>query len=309
MKKLEKGGTIGIINPAYKNPKDVFTKYDYMIKRLKELGYNLKFGKTFTLENGYLAGTDIERANDVMDMFKDDSVDAILCMRGGYGCSRMVNLLDFDEIKKHPKIITGFSDITVLLNSIYQKCNFPTLHGLVGIYIGSSKCDKKSEEIFFDSLSNNQLNRVLKNVDDSLETYIDGTAEGILVGGNLCLLSTLCGSEFEIDFTDKIVFIEDVGEDPYRIDRYFSQLKLSKTFSKAKGFVLGYFTDCNPSEEKKDCQNIIDIINDYIKPLNKPTIINFNCGHDFPFVSLPIGVKVKLDATNKNIQIMEEIYE
>lgn len=309
LKKLSKGDTIGIINPAFKNPDDVYNKYSKMIEIINNMGYKIKFGKTFTLQNGYLAGTDEERAEDLNEMFRDESVKAIVCMRGGYGTSRMVDLVDYALIKENPKVICGFSDITVLLNAIYKKAEIPTIHGLVSLYIGSKVCDDFSLNDFWKVLTEKQKGRVLKNPNDLCKTLIPGKATGKLVGGNLSLIATMVGSEYEVDFTDKIVFIEEVTEEPYQIDRYLSSIRLRGMLEKAKGFVFGYFSECEPSEGRKGTQTYVDIIKDYVGKLGKPTIYDFACGHSFPFINLPIGTLVTLDADEKTITIEEEIYE
>lgn len=310
MKKLSQGATIGIINPAFKNPTDAYQKYDYMVKYLEGLGYKIKFGKTFEAVEGYLAGSDELRAKDLEEMFLDKEVEAIICMRGGYGCSRMVDKIDFNIIKNNPKMLCGFSDVTVLLNNIYRHTGLPSLHGLVGIYLGHQKCNDFTNQNFWDAFNKPQLGRVLKNPDDmSAETLVGGSAEGVMVGGNLSLLATLCGTDYEVDFTDKIVFIEEVTEQPYQIDRYLSSLRLRGMLEKAKGFVFGYFTDCVADESKKGAQTVESLIKEYFVSLGKPIITNFACGHDFPFVTLPIGVKVKMDADLKTIEILEEVYE
>ena len=310
MKKLYPGATIGIINPAFKNPSDVFEKYDYMVKFLEEAGYKVKFGKTYTAAEGYLAGSDELRAKDVEEMFLDKEVDAIVCMRGGYGCSRMIDMIDFNIIKDNPKILCGFSDVTVLLNSIYRHTGLPSMHGLVGIYLGSKRCNEFTNQSFWDAFTKPQKGRILKNPDDvKAETLVEGVAEGVIVGGNLSLIATLVGSDYEVDFTDKIVFIEEVTEEPYAIDRYLSAIRLRGMLEKAKGFVFGYFSQCEPGESKKGTQTYMDLIKEYVGSLGKPVITNFACGHDFPFVTLPIGVKVKMDANEKTIEILEEIYE
>ncbi len=309
LKKLSKGDTIGIINPAFKNPDDVYNKYSKMIEIINNMGYKIKFGKTFTLQNGYLAGTDEERAEDLNEMFRDESVKAIVCMRGGYGASRMVDLVDYALIKDNPKVICGFSDITVLLNAIYKKTEIPTIHGLVSLYIGSKVCDDFSLNDFWKVLTEKQKGRVLKNPNDLCKTLIPGKTTGKLVGGNLSLIATMVGSEYEVDFTDKIVFIEEVTEEPYQIDRYLSSIRLRGMLEKAKGFVFGYFSECEPSEGRKGTQTYVDIIKDYVGKLGKPTIYDFACGHSFPFINLPIGTLVTLDADEKTITIEEEIYE
>jgi len=309
LKHLSKGDTIGIINPAFKNPKDSLTRYSKMIECIENLGYKVKFGKTFFAEEGYLAGSDELRAEDVNDMFRDEEVKAIVCMRGGYGASRMIDKVDFALIKENPKIICGFSDITVLLNAISKKCDIPTIHGLVGIYIGSNSCDEGSLDDFWKVLTEKQKGRVLQNPNDKCKTLVGGKATGKLVGGNLSLVATLVGSEYEVDFTDKIVFLEEVSEEPYQVDRYLSAIRLRGMFEKAKGFVFGYFTGSEPSESRKGTQTIMDVIKHYVEKLGKPVIYDFACGHSFPFVNLPIGTTVTLDADAKTITIEEEIYE
>ena len=307
--RLKPSATIGIINPSFKKPDDVLEKYKSMVENITNRGYKIKYGKTYFAKEGYLAGSDFLRAQDVMDMFLDDEVDAIICMRGGYGASRMVDLLDYQKISEHPKIFSGFSDITVLLNSINQHANVPTIHGLVSLFLGSKSADSESVERFWEFLENGQKGKVLKNPNDKCKTLIGGKATGELVGGNLSLLATLSGGEYAVDFTDKIVFIEEVEEEPYQIDRYLSSIRLTNALKKAKGFVFGYFTDCKKSESREGTQDVLDVIKDYVLALGKPTIYDFACGHDFPFVTLPIGVEVELDADKKTIKINEEFYK
>lgn len=305
--KLKKGDTIGIINPAFPNPQN--REYKEMFEVLEKYGFKVKLGKTYTLKDGYLAGTDEERAQDVMDMFLDPEVKGIICMRGGYGASRMVDLLDFEVIKNNPKFFVGFSDITVLINNISQKCGFPTVHGLVGCYLGANSYKDLTREDFEKLLFDDQKGRVIKSPNDNVEIINGGKVIGETCGGNLSLLATLAGSPYEVDFTDKVVIIEEVGEEPYQIDRYLSSLRLCGSLDKAKGFILGYFTDCNPSESRKNDQSVKDIIDHYFKGLNKPTVYNFPIGHDFPTVNLPIGIEVEFDADNKTVEIREEMYD
>ena len=308
IKPLKKGDTIGIISPAFCSPKEP-SAYQYMIDYLETKGYKVKLGKSFYSRDGYLAGSDEIRTNDINEMFNDKEVTAIICMRGGYGASRIVDKIDYEIIKNNPKILCGYSDITVLCNAIYKLCDIPTWHGLIAAYLGDKDKDQRSIDDFWCALTKNQKGRILKNPGEKPLTLISGKAEGKLVGGNLSLLATLCGSPYEVDFTDKIVFIEEVGEEPYQIDRYLSCLRLRGSLDKAKGFVFGYFTSCNPSESRKDTQSTFDIIKDYFMKLNKPMMYGFNSGHQDPFVNLPIGAKVLMDSDKGTIEIMEEIYE
>lgn len=297
---LKKGDTIAIINPAFKNSNPSASLE--ILNKLKEEGYKIKIYKTFYLSNGYFSGTDLERATDINEAFLDKEVKAILCMCGGYGLTRIINMLDYEAISNNPKLIIGYSDITALINSIYFKCSFSTIHGLVGASLKNADIDSLNS--FFNLLTHKTKGMVLKNIKNEMISLVDGIVEGELVGGNMSLINAMASSSYKIDFTDKIVFIEDVGEAAYRIDRYFSSLKLSGELEKAKGFIFGYFTDC----ETYSGVSYLDVIKEYILPLHKPTIIGFECGHQLPFVSIPIGAKVRLDTYEKTITILEEIY-
>ena len=302
LSRLKKGDTIAILNPSFCG-KNVSSDADRITQELQTRGYKVKLMPSFFDKDGYFAGPDEVRTKDINDAFKDKEVKAIICMRGGSGATRIVDKIDYDIIKNNPKIFSGYSDITVLLNAITSRASFVTIHGLCGISLFNS--DRKSIDAFFDFLETPSKNRVLKNNKNISHTLVSGVCEGELVGGNLTLITALLGTDYKIDFTDKIVFIEDVTESPYRIERYFSSLRLSGELSKAKGFVFGYFTKCEGEEGK---QSVFDVIKEYIVPLGKPVLYGFECGHEFPFVTLPIGAKVRLDADDKTLTILEEIY-
>jgi muramoyltetrapeptide carboxypeptidase len=285
------------------------TSVNRAVEYLNKKGYKVKVGESCSASEGYLAGSDSFRANDLEKMFLDDEIKAIVCMRGGYGASRMVDLIDYEIIKNNPKILSGYSDITVLLNSIYRKANVPTVHGMVGFAFGGEKFIDFSENDFWTFVTQSQKNRILETPNDKAKTLVGGIARGELVGGNLSLLATMIASDYGADFKDKIVFIEEVEEEPYKLDRYFSTIRLSGKLKEARGFVFGYFTDCHPSESRKGTQSYLDIIKDYFLEYNKPTIYDFASGHDYPFINLPIGIEVELNADNKTIKILEEFYK
>lgn len=302
VQKLKQNDTIGLIIASSCN------RQQERMPRIEEiiinLGYKYKYGKTVFLKDGYLAGSDEERVNDIHEFFEDDNIKAILCFKGGFGASRIVDKIDYNIIKSHPKLFIGLSDVTALLNNFYKYASLPTIHGEVAILLGSKKCDNESLEDFKKLLTLNTKGRVLtgKNV----KTLVGGTVEGEIAGGNLSLISDLHGTPYEVDFDSKIVLIEEVEEEPYNIDRMFAQLRLSKNIYKAKGFIFGYFTDCNdPLNE----QNYVSLIKEYFGSLNVPIIYDFPTGHDFPLLNVPIGLKVKLDADEKTVTIMEELYE
>ncbi|MDD2492751.1 MAG: LD-carboxypeptidase [Bacilli bacterium] len=305
--KLKPNDKIGLVCPAFKNPDLSSTKR--AVEYLKSKGYQIKVGETCYASEGYLAGSDQLRAKDLEKMFLDDEVKAIICMRGGYGASRMVDLIDYDIIKAHPKLFVGYSDITVLLNAIYHKAKVPTIHGMVGFAFGTEKFVGASEDDFWELMTKDQKNRILKDPFNNVKTLIGGSCCGELVGGNLSLLATMIASDYGADFTDKILFIEEVEEEPYKLDRYFSVLRLSGKLEKVKGFIFGYFTECEPTEKRKGTQTYIDLIKEYFAHYQKPMIYDFPSGHSYPFINLPIGIEVRLDADEKSITILEELYQ
>ena len=305
--KLKANDTIGLVCPSFKNPDSSST--ERAVEYLTSKGYQVKVGETCYASEGYLAGSDQLRAHDLEKMFLDDEVKAIICMRGGYGASRMVDLIDYEKIKKHPKTFIGYSDITVLLNAIYHRAKVPTVHGMVGFAFGTEKFAGESEKDFWKFMLEKQKNRILKDPLNQTKTLIGGTCCGELVGGNLSLLATMIASDYGADFENKIIFIEEVEEEPYKLDRYFSALRLSGKLEKVKGFVFGYFIECEPSEKRKGTQTYVDLIKEYFAHYQKPTIYDFPSGHSYPFINLPIGIKVKLDADEKTITIKEEFYK
>lgn len=303
--KLKKGDAIGIICPAFsistRSP-----RIPALEEYLNGLGLSVRYGKSLGAAYGYLAGDDDLRARDLEDMFEDESIAAIICMLGGYGSSRIVDKLNYRLIASRPKLFVGFSDITVLLNAIYRYAGIPTAHGALGVYLGNPGFDDFSRRDFEALLFQNQKGRVLKNPYDDAETIVGGAARGILIGGNLSLVAAMEGTPYEVDFTDKIVFLEDVDEKPYRIDRYLSTLRLSGKLAKAKGFVFGSFSNCDDAASTWQCR---DIVEQYMKSCGKPAIYNFSSGHSFPFINLPIGIEVEFDANAKTLLLLEELYQ
>ena len=303
VKKVQIGDIIGFICPSGKmdmtSPR--IAKLEAIIKGM---GFDVKYGRSCYGDNGYLAGTDEERCNDIQEMFLDKDIKAIICMKGGYGASRIVDMIDYEIIKNNPKLFMGFSDITVLLNAFYQKASLPTVHGQVGIFLGRNDMDQISLDDFQKLLREDFMGRTFHNSD--CKTLVGGTARGIIVGGNLSLIANLVGTEYDIDFHDKIVFIEEVDEDPYRIDRMFAQLRLSGKLNQAKAFIFGHFTNC---ESTDNTQTVEDLINEYFMDLHVPVITHFASGHQFPFLNIPIGLEAEINADICEIKILGELYE
>jgi muramoyltetrapeptide carboxypeptidase len=253
---------------------------------------------------GYLAGKDENRAQDFMDMFLDDSVDMILCIRGGYGSSRILPYINFEVIKANPKIFGGFSDITVLLNLLSEKCKLTTFHSPMG----SSKLD---DEETFNSLMMSVMNggspySISNPIGFPATSIKKGISEGVLVGGNLSLLCSLLGTCYEIDLTDKILFLEDVGVEPYQVDRMLTQLLLGNKLQSCKGLILGQFTDCQLNNYEKSL-TLDEVFQDRLYSINTPILKDFCSGHSYPKLTLPIGAKIRLDTYEGIIDVIESV--
>lgn len=300
-KRLCKGDTIALISPA-SPAKD--EEIEQAIDFFNSLGFKIKEGAHLHDKWGYLAGKDEDRAKDFMNAFLDDEADIIMCMRGGYGTMRILPLIDFNVIRNNPKVFIGFSDITPLLNHMAQKYGLITFHGPMG---SSNFNDAATFNSFRNTLEMGTNPYTLSNPDNiKADCLIPGEAAGKLLGGNLGLICDTIGSEFEVDTTDCILFIEEVGEEPYRIDRMLTQLLLSGKLQCCKGFILGQFKNCTLPHYERSL-TLEQIIEDRILPLGKPTIANFMSGHSYPKLTLPIGAQVTLNAEAGELKIMEAV--
>lgn len=301
-KQLKKGDTIGIIAPSspYKpESKDSLNfEIDKIKRTIESFGYKVKMGDTCYLSyKGYLAGDDNTRVKDIETMFKDKEVDGILCLRGGYGTPRILDKINYDIIKANPKVFIGYSDITALHIAFNQYCNLVTYHGIMA---STSPNWHDFTYNSFKNMINMKDNLAIENpMGEELYTIVEGVTKGKIIGGNLSLIASTMGTKYEIDTKDKILFIEEVGEQIYRIDRMLTQLELGDKFEDCKGIIFGDFEDCK--KEKADDYELYDLLSDRVKKYNKPCIYNLQSGHCNPMISIPLGVNCKLDATNKNI--------
>lgn len=305
-KALKPGDTLGLLAPAsITDPNNV----DKAIEKLKEMGFNVKVGKSPYKRYGYLSGEDKVRADDINSMFKDKEIDGIICTRGGYGTPRILPLLDYDAIRDNPKVFIGFSDITALHIAFNQKSELVTYHGPMAVSNLIKEVSEFTMESLLDSISRTASERVINNPEGTkLVTVCQGIAEGIVTGGNLSLLTNSIGTPYEIDTKGKILFIEEISEDVYKIDRALNQLKLAGKFEDAIGIILGDFNDCDKSKHDESL-SLMKVIKHHIKNANKPTIFNLKSGHCEPMVTLPLGIKVRLDATERALTILESSVE
>lgn len=291
---LNSDDTIGIFAPA-----GSYSKSDMMtaISDFEKLGFRIKTADNLFCRYGYLAGTDKQRADDFNSLISDDNVKALIAFRGGYGSMNILKYIDIDNILKHPKPICGFSDITALINYITDKTSLVTFHGPM---INSNFNDKTTLLSLQHSLSNPG---VFSFNFSSLKTYNDNNVTGKLAGGNLSTICSCLGTPYEIDFNDKILLLEDINEDPYKIDRMLSQLILSGRLDKCAGFIIGYMNYSNTGHKLKEFDFSFErVIENLLVPLKKPVIYGCPFGHSYPNITMPIGLRVMIDFKDKIIK-------
>jgi muramoyltetrapeptide carboxypeptidase len=296
-KALKSGDTLGLVAPA--SPIYQSSVFDEMLVNLKNLGFKLKLGKYVRSQRGYLAGTDEQRAQDLMDMFEDPEVDGIMCIRGGWGCNRILPLLDFEVIKNNPKVFCGFSDITSLHLAMYKYSDLITFHGPVGKSVWNDFTTTAFKQITWDG--DTPEFSLPEGVDDSF-TINSGSVEGKMFGGNLSVLVSMIGSDYIPSFKDGILFLEDIGESVYRIDRMLTQLKLAGILDQLSGFVFGKCTDCEAGSNSLTLQQVFD---DHIKPLQIPAFYGAMISHEDDNITIPMGMEARIDADKKTITILE----
>ena len=295
-KRIRKGDTIGLIAPA--SPIYDQTQFDKMIKNVSGLGFKVKVGTYANSKKGYLAGTDKQRVEDLHNMFLDSAVNAIMCIRGGWGSNRLLDLIDYSIIQDNPKVFIGFSDITALHHAFYTQADLITFHGPVG------KSDWTSKT--WNSFLNNVIegNQEKHSFSDQTDRFVihPGKIEGNLIGGNLTVLSSLIGSKYLSDFSNSILFLEDIGESVYRIDRMLTQLKLAGLLQKINGLVIGKFTD---SDGGVNSLTLKEMLEGHIRPLQIPAFYGALISHESDNITLPIGCKASIDANRFQLSILE----
>lgn len=292
------GSCIGIVAPA-----SACADFDYTsgLDLLHQWGYKTKLSKTLKTNEGYLAGSDKLRANELNKFFADDEVDAILCFGGGYGCTRILDLLDYDLIRKNPKLLIGFSDVTALHTAIGQNSRLVTIHGPM-LKTLSRKPTQYTIASFCRGLRMSvPLGAFLLPKKHDLESFYPGRAFGKLVGGNLSVIASLCGTPYELKGENSILFLEDIGEDAYAIDRMLRQLWQNGLLKNIKGLIFGEFTHCQPNKQDPYEFTVKEILQQYANLAKVPTIYNFPAGHDRTNAFLPLGVNATINITDDDI--------
>ncbi len=303
-KKLVPGMTIGIASPAWIPKKE---KVANGIKYLEQKGFKVKIAKNIYKQYGYFAGTEEERLEDIHQLFTDEEVSAILATRGGWGTLRMLNEINFDLIKKNPKPVIGYSDITTLQLAIWAKTNIGSLSGpMLAVEMGGG-IQEFTEKHFWGYLQNSDKNYKITLAQTETSIMKHGNVTGKLLGGCLSLVSFLQGTPFSPDFRDTILFLEDVGEQPYKIDRYFAHLKQAGIFNQINGLILGDFLDCDPGSDE-EIFTINYLIDEYFSDTEFPVLRKFPYGHGDIKVTMPIGANTIID-TEKGEVIFENMFK
>ena len=303
-KKLKFGDTLGFIAPS--GAVRTEGAIERAVKETERMGFKVKLGESAGQKYGYLSGSDEVRARDINNMFADDEVDAIVCLRGGYGAMRILDQLDYELIARHPKIFMGFSDITALHIALLNRCDLATFHGpMAAANWADSPLDDFSRESMYRALMSTEPVGELRNPEGyPRQTVNPGQAEGQLVGGNLMLIVSSLGTPWEIDTKGRIIFIEEVGERTYCVDRMLTQLRLAGKFEDCAGVVFGDFADC-PVEYPEFGLTLEEIIRDVVAPSGKPIFTGLRCGHCTPKLTLPFGVKCRMDADECTLTVLE----
>ena len=311
---LSPGDTLGIVAPASAPPDPV--AIDRGVAALEKLGYKVKLAPNVRNRLGFLAGTDQERADDLMGMFTDPDVKAILCVRGGYGTPRLLPLLDYKLIRKNPKIFVGYSDITALHCAFLTKAQLISFHGpMLNSDFAQSEMPDFTVQSFLRTLS------LTTSPDTSLPYDISrgyrqetvkilrrGIARGQLIGGNLSLLCSVIGTPWQPAFKGRILFLEDVGEQPYRFDRMLTQLSNAGLLQEVAGIAIGQNADCEDPKAKttKDYrQTLEDVLKDRLLALKVPIVTGLPFGHIPHNATLPVGILAILDANQGMLSLPE----
>ncbi|WP_373495696.1 LD-carboxypeptidase [Aquiflexum sp.] len=307
---LKKGDLVGLISPSAATSERI--QFDFAKESLEALGLKVRLGENLKNRRGHLAGTDEDRANDFNAMFADPDVQAVICIRGGSGAARILDKIDYKAIQKNPKPILGYSDITALHCAIYSQTGLITFHGPNGTGSWNSFNVRQFEKMFFDQELMQFENEQVKGDDlivkkNRIQVLRPGKAKGRILGGNLTVLTSVSGTPYNPDFKDAILFIEDISEDPYKIDRMMSTLKLNGTLGKIKGFIFGQCTDCTPGGGYGSL-TLDDILDDYILPLNIPAYKGAMIGHvDKQFV-IPHGAEVEMNAESGTFKMTQQVF-
>ncbi len=307
-KALQSGMTIGLTFPAgWTKMEEVEAGKAY----LEKLGYKVQLGANAGKQLGYFSTTDKERAAEFMAAVENPAVDAIICARGGYGTMRMLEMLNYASIRKHPKIIAGYSDITALINTIHQRTGLVCFHGPGALAPWHEFTEKSFLTVTTANASTAKESGKTKSFEpivmpptEGWKTLTPGKAQARLIGGNLTLLAATTGTPLEVSTKGALLFFEDVTEEPYRIDRIITQLLLAGKLQSCKGIAIGQFTKCD-AEDTAHSFTVQEVLADRLGGLGIPIVTGLQFGHVPQKYTYPIGIQAELDANSGTLTLLE----
>ncbi len=300
-KRLKVGDSVGLISPGSSVPKQ---KVEQAILTTRKLGLEPILGDHAMGEYGFLAGTDVERLADLHKMFTDPTIKAIWCIRGGYGCTRLLPKIDFEIIRQNPKVLIGYSDITALHLAIARKTGLVTFHGPVASSNPTEYTVDQLQLIFGEVPIIDLKPKATENKSQDFVTINPGIADGSLIGGNLSLLAALAGTAWSPSYARKLVFMEDVGEKPYRIDRMLVQLSQATDIRSAAGIILGTFHDCEPDPGDRSF-SLRETLEKHFSDWQIPIAYGLPFGHIDDQITLPVGIRARFDSSTPTIHFLE----
>jgi len=301
---LRRGDVIGLVSPASapSSPEMI----EKGVRYLERLGYSVKVGKNAARVHGYLAGTDEQRAADFNEMIRDKVVRAIFAVRGGYGTPRLLPLVDYAGLKRQRKIIVGYSDITALQLAIFHKTRLVTFSGPMAGVEMSDGIDPYTEENFWRMITSKAIIGELRNpLDEPLKTLRSGKRTGVLLGGNLATAVSLLKTPFAPNFAGSILVFEDIDEAPHRVDRMLSQLSNARLLEKISGLIFGKFIDCVPNDPSKPYIPVDQVLENAAQRVRCPVAANFQYGHLPKKLTIPLGLRARLDTEKGAIEVLD----
>ena len=305
--RLKPGDTLALVSPS--GASAVRFEVTLVKESLEALGFKVKFADHLFDRYGYLGGTDEARASDLKAQFADPSAAGIVAVRGGWGCARLLPLLDYELIRKNPKVFIGYSDITALLLAFQAKAGLVCFHGPIGFDPWNDFTVGYFKKVLMEAApvamqNPSEVGDHLTQVENRVQTIVAGSAVGILRGGCLSIISTLLGTEYVPSWKDSILFVEDIEEEIYRIDRMLTHLKLAGVLKQARGVIFGRCTDCEPGQGYGSL-TLEQVLDDHIKPLGVPAWYGSMIGHLPLKFTVPLGIEAKIDAEKGLIQLLE----
>ena len=300
--RLLPGDLIGLVSPA--GPVKKLSAIDKAVRYIEKQGYRVSVGRYAGERDGYMAGSDRQRLSDLHVMFRNRRVRAIVALRGGYGTSRLLGGVDYRLIRRNPKILVGFSDITALQLAIWSQARLVTFNGPMAAGDMQGSMDSATEHMFWSVLTEPDRDRELRLLRWNPRRLYRGISDGRLLGGNLSMIASLIGTPYMPDLRRALLFMEEVGEEPYRIDRMLTQLANAGALRRVNGLIAGRFTDCK-AENPARSRTTDAVLGEFASLLRVPFLADLPFGHETRKLTIPVGVRARLNVRTGSIALLE----